>query len=62
MATLTITINLDNDAFATDYAGEIAEILRPLPILTTALVNTEISLKDSNGNKVGTAYRDITGE
>jgi hypothetical protein len=53
MAELRITINLDNDAFRTDEYGEVSRILEGLSrkVLHGDLGNATI--KDANGNTVG---------
>jgi hypothetical protein len=53
MAELRITINLDNDAFRTDEYGEVSRILEGLSrkVLHGDMGNATI--KDINGNTVG---------
>ena len=53
MAELRITINLDNDALRTDEYGEVSRILERLSrkVLRGDMGNATI--KDANGNTVG---------
>ena len=58
-STLTITMDLGNDAFAENCGAEVARILRGLadrlePIVDPKVAG-EIGLFDANGNRVGTA-------
>jgi hypothetical protein len=53
-----VSINLGNDAFAKDRDGEISRILKDLAAEVEegiVRISTEVDLKDSNGNTVGTA-------
>ena len=48
-----LTINTDNDAFSTDAAAEIAEILGKVAHKLMATEEDGGNVYDSNGNKVG---------
>lgn len=54
MATLSITIELDNDAFQADAGEEVARILRQVAARTATSIDAgEYNLRDYNGNTVG---------
>jgi len=52
----TLTFSTDGDAFWTDGDGEVARILRALAnkIETTGAQQHAVSIRDVNGNTVGT--------
>ena len=59
MTTLSILINLDNDAFVDHESIEIRSILRKYTTtIGDGLLPDRVVLRDSNGNTVGVAVRD----
>ena len=53
---LIIKIDMDNDAFVLDPAYEVKRILWDQVVHQTLDENTDINLRDINGNFVGAAY------
>lgn len=55
MSTLTITIDLDNEAFGTYLGHEVGRILTKYAQSISVLSDLDKNLKDINGNTVGKA-------
>lgn len=55
MSTLTITIDLDNEAFNTYLGDEVGRILTKYAQSISVLSDLDKNLKDINGNTVGKA-------
>lgn len=55
MSTLTITINLDNEAFDSYPGDEVGRILTRYAQSISVLSDLDKTLKDINGNTVGSA-------
>lgn len=64
MATFTLTIECDNDAFISYPGPEIARILENVSYSVRKKIdrNSEVSIRDSNGNRVGSWEYQEKGE